>query len=97
VNRVIATAKNRNFPLLSDGVHQKAHTPAECSAAGADPRTAYGAGRAPLHLASLGDEELAQLVRLDLEATARELELSLRIMNLLDEVEALTHRNFGDE
>jgi hypothetical protein len=96
VNRVIATAKNRNFPLLSDGVHQKAHTPTECSAAGVDPRTAYGAGRAPKHLASLSDEELAQMVRIDLDATARELELATRIMNLLDEVEALTHRNFGE-
>jgi hypothetical protein len=87
MNRVIATAKNRNFPLLSDGVHQRPHTPAECSAAGVDPRTAYGAGRAPLHLASLSDEELAQLVRIDLEATPRELELSLRILNLLDALE----------
>lgn len=102
MRRILITSRNDRFPSLADGnrgpVHSQDHKPVECSAAGATPGLRKGAGRAPLHLASMRDEELATYARqLGDSASALEIELAGRILNLLDELEDRTNTYNGDD
>ena len=102
MRRILITATNARFPSLADGnrgakVHSQDRKPVECSAAGTTPGLRHGAGRAPFHLQSLTDEELAMYARQLGSASALELELAQRVLNLLDDLEAETNRYKGDD